>query len=141
MRAKPQGQAGRDEAKHGNLGACGVCPKVNTTAGKLFARFPFLFSALATSQKRWEESPSHGQGVSLVHHTVVNIVTSSWLCCQGVFMLGGSGGTRPCAGGHILLSHQGQTSQPPKPGDARLVLLPSGCWRIDCLLIQSNNQE
>lgn len=38
--------------------------------------------------------------------------------------------------------HRGQIPlPPPKPGDAELVLLPAGCWRIDCFLIQSDNQE
>lgn len=46
-----------------------------------------------------------------------------------------------CCGPHPAIPTEGKSHRPRKPGDAGPVLLPAGCWWIDCFLIQSNNQE
>lgn len=46
-----------------------------------------------------------------------------------------------CCGPHPAIPTEAKSHHPQRPGDAGPVLLPAGCWRIACFMIQSNNQE
>lgn len=97
----------------------------NTTAGELFAQFPFLCSQfLQHPGSRREQSPEPwpaelAWSVTLCVVQVVNTVTGWWLRYHSVLRPGGSGGARPCAAGHIL---------PCPPGPDPAVPHSQGTW-------------